>query len=189
MGGGGGYVYAALSAVRDARGLDDEELLHGLLVAGGVGAIAFCRTEPTGEVIGCTGEAGVCGAMAAAGIAEMVGGEPQQVEDAASLALQAFTGMPCDPIPGGLVPAVPQPHHCGDLYGARVRRPGAGRPCAVLPFHEAIDVADAVGRALPPALLCTSRGGACATPSARRGAPPFAPGSTRVGLKIDRLGI
>ena len=77
MGGGGGYVYAALSAVRDARGLSDGDLLRGLLVAGGVGAIAFTRTEPTGEVLGCTGEAGICGAMAAAGIVEMVGGAPQ----------------------------------------------------------------------------------------------------------------
>ena len=39
---------------------------------------------------------------------------------------------------------------------------------AVLPLHEAIDVADAVGRALPPELLCTSDGGACAAPAARR---------------------
>jgi len=39
---------------------------------------------------------------------------------------------------------------------------------AVLPLHEAIDAADAVGRGLPPELLCTSRGGACATPTAAR---------------------
>jgi hypothetical protein len=39
---------------------------------------------------------------------------------------------------------------------------------AVLPFHEALDVADAIGRALPPEALCTSEGGACAAPAARR---------------------
>jgi hypothetical protein len=39
---------------------------------------------------------------------------------------------------------------------------------AVLPLHEALDVADAIGRALPADLLCTSRGGACATPTAAR---------------------
>ncbi len=137
MGGGGGYVYAALSAVRDARGLSDEDLLRGLFVAGGVGAIAFTRTEPTGEVLGCTGEAGMCGAMAAAGIAEMVGGTPQQVEDAASLALQAFTGMPCDPMPGGLcqpcrsriIAATCMAHVFADLALAG--------HAAVLPLHEA----------------------------------------------------
>jgi L-serine dehydratase len=163
---GGGYLYAALAPVREARGLSDDDLVRGLLVAGGVGAVAFSRTEPTGERIGCTGEAGICGAMAAAGIAEMAGATPLQVEHAASLALQAFTGLPCDPIPGGLC----QPCRsrvlaatcCAHVFADLAL---AGHD-AVLPFHEALDVADAVGRSLPAELLCTSRGGACATPTA-----------------------
>lgn len=167
MGSGGGYIYAALSAVRDARGLTDDDLVHGLFVAAGVGAIAFTRTDPTGEVIGCTGEAGVCGAMAAAAIVEMVGGTAAQAENAASLALQAFTGMPCDPMPGGLcqpcrsriLTATCMAHVFADLAMA-------GHD-AVLPLHEALDVADAVGRHLPADLLCTSRGGACAAPAAQ----------------------
>ena len=44
---------------------------------------------------------------------------------------------------------------------------------AVLPLHEAIDVADRNGRALPPELLCTSEGGCCAAPAAQaRGRVP-----------------
>jgi L-serine dehydratase len=168
MGGGGGYVYAALSAVQVARNLDDDDLLRGLLVAAGVAAIAFSRTEPTGEVVGCSGEAGVCGAMAAAGIVELVGGSPAQAEDAASLALQAFTGMPCDPMPGGLcqpcrsrvLAATCMAHVFADLALAGHE--------AVLPLHEALDVLDAVGRGLPRELLCTSKGGAAATPEGLR---------------------
>ena len=166
MGSGGGYVHAALWAVKESHGFDDDDLLRGLFVAAGVGAIAFSRTEPTGEVIGCTGECGICGAMAAAGIAEMAGGSPEQVENAASMHLQAFIGLPCDPIPGGIgqpcrsriIAAITTAHTFADLALA-------GRD-AVLPLHEVIDVADRVGRALPPELLCTSRGGACAAPSA-----------------------
>ena len=101
MGSGGGYVHAALWAVKEAHGFSDDDLLAGLFVAAGVGAIAFSRTEPTGEVTGCTGETGICGAMAAAGIAEMAGGTPEEAENAASLLLQAVIGMPCDPIAGG----------------------------------------------------------------------------------------
>jgi L-serine dehydratase len=168
MGGGGGYVYAALSAVQEARGLDDEAVLRGLFVAAGVGAIAYTRTEPTGEVIGCSGEAGICGAMAAAGIVEMAGGSPAAAEEAASLTLQAFTGMPCDPMPGGLsqpcrsriMAATCTAHVFADMALAGHQ--------AVLPLHEAMDVADAVGRALPPGLRCTSLGGACAAPTATR---------------------
>lgn len=167
MGGGGGYIYAALSAVQEARDLSDGDLLHGLFVAAGVGAIAYTRTVPTGEVIGCTGESGVCGAMAAAAIAHMVGGTPKAVEDAASLTLQAFTGLPCDPMPGGLsqpcrsriMAATCMAHVFADLAIAGHE--------AVLPVHEAIDVADGIGRALPPELLCTSEGGCCAAPAAQ----------------------
>jgi L-serine dehydratase len=132
-----------------------------------VGAIAYTRTEPTGEVLGCTGESGVCGAMAAAAIAEMVGGTPEAVENAASLALQAFMGLPCDPMPGGLsqpcrsriMAATCMAHVFADLALAGHE--------AVLPLHEAIDVADGIGRALPPELLCTSEGGCCAAPAAQ----------------------
>ncbi len=173
MGGGGGYVYAALSAVQEARDLTDDDLLRGLFVAAGVGAIAFTRTEPTGEVVGCSGEAGVCGAMAAAGIVEMVGGSPRQAEDAASLALQAFTGMPCDPIPGGLC----QPCRSRVLVATCMAHVFADLALAgheaVLPLHEALDVVDMVGRSLPRELLCTSEGGACATPEGRRRAADY----------------
>ncbi len=168
MGGGAGYIYAAMSAVQDARGLNEDDVLRGLFVAAGIGAIAYTRSAPTGEVTGCTGEAGTCGAMAAAAIVEMAGGSPEQVENAASLALQAFTGMPCDPMPGGIcqpcrsriLAATCMAHVFADLALAGHE--------AVLPLHEAIDVADAIGRGLPPELLCTSAGGACAAPAAQR---------------------
>jgi L-serine dehydratase len=167
MGGGGGYVYAALNAVQEDRGLSDDDLARGLFVAAGVGAIAYTRTEPTGEVLGCTGESGVCGAMAAAAIAEMVGGSPEAIENAASLALQAFMGLPCDPMPGGLsqpcrsriMAATCMAHVFADMALAGHE--------AVLPLHEAIDVADGIGRALPPGLLCTSEGGCCLAPAAQ----------------------
>jgi len=168
MGGGAGYIYAAVSAVQDARGLSDDDLLRGLFVAAGIGAISYTRSAPTGEVTGCTGEAGTCGAMAAAAIVEMAGGSPEQVENAASLALQAFTGMPCDPMPGGLC----QPCRSRILATTCMAHVFADMALAgheaVLPLHEAIDVADGIGRSLPPELLCTSAGGACAAPSAQR---------------------
>ena len=167
MGGGAGYIYAALSAVQEARGLTEDDLLRGLFIAAGVGAIAYTRTAPTGEVLGCTGESGVCGAMAAAAIAEMVGGTPETVETAASLALQAFMGLPCDPMPGGLsqpcrsriMAATCTAHVFADLALAGHE--------AVLPLHEALDVADRIGRALPPELKCTSEGGCCTAPAAQ----------------------
>ncbi len=173
MGSGGGYIYAALCAIKDAHGLSDDDVLRGLFIAAGIGAIAYTRTEPTGECIGCTGETGISGAMAAAAIVEMAGGTPDQVENAASLSLQAVIGLPCDPIPGGfgqpcrsrILTTTCMAHVFADLALS-------GRD-AVLPLHEAIDVADNVGRRLPPELLCTSRGGASVAPTALKQAVSF----------------
>jgi L-serine dehydratase len=173
MGSGGGYIYAALCAVQEARGFTEDDLLRGLFVAGGIGALAYTRTEPTGERTGCSGECGICGAMAAGAVAEMAGATPLQVENAASLALQAAMGSPCDPIAGGLG----QPCR-SRILSATVMSVVfadlaiAGRE-AVLPLHEAIDVLDAVGRQLPPELLCTSRGGCSVAPSAQRQAEAY----------------
>jgi len=167
MGGGGGYVYAALSAVQEDRDLGDDDLLRGLFVAAGIGAIAYTRTEPTGEVLGCTGEAGVCGAMAAAAIAELVGGSPETVENAASLALQAFMGLPCDPMPGGLGQPCRSRIMAATCTASVFADMALAGHEAVLPLHEAIDVADRIGRALPPELRCTSEGGCCAAPAAQ----------------------
>ena len=140
MGAGGGYIYAALWAVKEARGFSNDDLLRGLFIAAGIGAIAYTRTAPTGEITGCSGETGICGAMAAAAIAEMAGGTPEQVENAASLLLQAMIGIPCDPIAGGagqpcrsrVLVATCMAHVFADLALA-------GRD-AVLPLHEVIDV-------------------------------------------------
>jgi len=173
MGSGGGYVHAALWAAKEAHGFSDDDLLNGLFVAAGVGAIAFSRTEPTGEVTGCTGETGICGAMAAAGIVAMAGGAPEEAEHAASLLLQAVVGVPCDPIAGGagqpcrsrIINTTCMAHVFADLALA-------GRN-AILPLHEVIDIVDQVGRSLPPTLLCTGRGGASIAPAAQRKAIAF----------------
>lgn len=173
MGSGGGYVYAALYAVKHAHGFSDADLLRGLFIAAGVGAIAFTRSEPTGEVTGCTGEVGICGAMAAAAVAEMAGGTPEQVENAASLALQNATGMPCDPIPGGFGQPCRSRIIAATCMAAVFADLALSGRCAVLTLHEAIDVADALGRRLPSELLCTSLGGAAAAPAARQQALAF----------------
>lgn len=101
MGTGGGYLYSALAAVREARGFSRRKLIEGLIVAAGLGAIAFTHAHASGAS-GCVGESGVCCAMASGAITWMAGGKGEQVQHAASMALQANIGIPCDPIPGGL---------------------------------------------------------------------------------------
>ncbi|MDR2313818.1 MAG: L-serine ammonia-lyase, iron-sulfur-dependent, subunit alpha [Spirochaetaceae bacterium] len=101
MGTGGGYLFSALDAVREHYGYGHERLIQSLAVAAGLGALAFTHTNASGEV-GCVGESGICCAMAAGAVSWLCGGDGRTVENAASMALQANIGIPCDPISGGL---------------------------------------------------------------------------------------
>jgi L-serine dehydratase len=56
----------------------------------------------SGAEVGCQGEVGSACSMAAAGLAEVLGGTPAQVENAAEIAMEHNLGLTCDPV-GGLV--------------------------------------------------------------------------------------
>jgi L-serine dehydratase len=56
----------------------------------------------SGAEVGCQGEVGVACSMAAAGLAQVAGGTPEQVENAAEIGMEHNLGLTCDPI-GGLV--------------------------------------------------------------------------------------
>lgn len=173
MGTGGGFIFGVLSSVQETLDLSQETLIEGLFVAAGVGAICYTRSAPTGEVTGCTGECGCCSAMAAAAVAQMLGGTPEQVEAAASMALQASVGWPCDPIPGGKdMPCMARVLYVATMSIVYAQWALAGQD-PVLPFHEVLDVADTIGRGLSGDLLCTARGGHCAAPTAKKLACSF----------------
>jgi len=173
MGTGGGFIFGVLSSVQETLDLSQETLMNGLFVAAGVGAICYTRSAPTGEVTGCTGECGCCSAMAAAAVAQMLGGTPEQVEAAASMALQASVGWPCDPIPGGKdMPCMARVLYVATMSIVYAQWALAGQD-PVLPFHEVLDVADTIGRGLSGDLLCTARGGHCAAPTAKKLACSF----------------
>ncbi len=73
-----------------------------LLAAGAVGMLCKRNASISGAEVGCQGEVGSACAMAAAGLAEVLGGTPAQVENAAEIGLEHNLGLTCDPI-GGLV--------------------------------------------------------------------------------------
>jgi len=73
-----------------------------LLTSGGVGLLYKQRASISGAEMGCQGEVGVACSMAAAGLAAVWGGTPQQVANAAEIAMEHNLGLTCDPV-GGLV--------------------------------------------------------------------------------------
>ncbi|WP_060916017.1 L-serine ammonia-lyase [Microbacterium oleivorans] len=86
-----------------ARGRSREEIVVPyLLTAAAVGVLYKARASISGAEVGCQGEVGSASSMAAAGLAEVLGGTPRQVENAAEIAMEHNLGLTCDPI-GGLV--------------------------------------------------------------------------------------
>ncbi len=73
-----------------------------LLTAAAVGSLIKQNASISGAEVGCQGEVGSASAMAAGGLCALLGGTPEQVENAAEIALEHHLGMTCDPI-GGLV--------------------------------------------------------------------------------------
>ncbi len=90
------YAKTYLANVTDARVADF------LLTAGAVGKLFKENASISGAEVGCQGEVGSACAMAAAGLAGLMGGSPQQVENAAEIGMEHNLGLTCDPV-GGLV--------------------------------------------------------------------------------------
>lgn len=80
----------------------DDVAVRFLLTAGAIGSLYKERASISGAEVGCQGEVGSAASMAAGGLAEILGGTPAQVENAAEIAMEHSLGLTCDPI-GGLV--------------------------------------------------------------------------------------
>ncbi len=81
---------------------DQDGIRDFLLTSAAVGGIIKHNASISGAEVGCQGEVGSASAMAAAGLAAVMGGTAMQVENAAEIALEHHLGMTCDPV-GGLV--------------------------------------------------------------------------------------
>ncbi|MPQ92321.1 L-serine ammonia-lyase [Thioclava sp. JE_KL1] len=71
-----------------------------LLTAAAVGGLIKTNASISGAECGCQAEVGSAAAMAAAGLAAVLGGSPEQIENAAEIALEHHLGMTCDPVKG-----------------------------------------------------------------------------------------
>jgi L-serine dehydratase len=101
--GAAGIIPAVLHYYRRfIREASDDGVVTFLLTAGAIGAILKQTGSISGAEVGCQGEVGSACAMAAAGLTEVLGGSPAQVENAAEIGVEHHLGLTCDPV-GGLV--------------------------------------------------------------------------------------
>ncbi len=80
----------------------EDAVIEFLMTAAAIGILYKLNASISGAEVGCQGEIGVACSMAAAGLAALLGGSPEQVENAAEIGMEHNLGLTCDPI-GGLV--------------------------------------------------------------------------------------
>ncbi|CAH0351711.1 L-serine ammonia-lyase [Aquabacterium sp. CECT 9606] len=101
--GAAGIIPAVLHYyVRFVPGANDDGVKDFLLTAAAIGMLYKENASISGAEVGCQGEVGVACSMAAAGLCAVMGGTPEQVENAAEIGMEHHLGLTCDPV-GGLV--------------------------------------------------------------------------------------
>ncbi|MBA1201761.1 L-serine ammonia-lyase [Pseudomonas capeferrum] len=101
--GAAGIIPAVLHYyMRFTNGANEDGVVKFLLTAAAIGILYKENASISGAEVGCQGEVGVACSMAAGALCEVLGGTPQQVENAAEIGMEHNLGLTCDPI-GGLV--------------------------------------------------------------------------------------
>ncbi|MDO9524376.1 MAG: L-serine ammonia-lyase [Gemmobacter sp.] len=99
--GAAGVVPAVIRYYLDhVPGASEARIGDFLLTAAAIGGLCKHNASISGAECGCQAEVGSAAAMAAAGLAAVLGGSPMQVENAAEIALEHHLGMTCDPVKG-----------------------------------------------------------------------------------------
>ncbi len=163
-----GVLPAVLLPLCQRESLTQRQILEGLYVASGVGAVIAHRASIAGASGGCQAEIGTASAMAAGALTAIRGGDSDQICHAVAMALKNLLGLVCDPVAGLVeVPCVKR-----NVIGAVNAVSAADMALAGIesriPVDEVIDAMDQVGRRLPVEFRETALGGLAATPTGQR---------------------
>ena len=158
-----GVVPSVLYHMQTRYGFSDTRIIRALATCGLIGAVVKHNASVSGAEVGCQGEVGVACAMAAAAVAQLMGGSPSQIEYAAEMGLEHHLGLTCDPV-GGLVqiPCIER-----NAYAA-ARAMDAGIYALYtdgrhrVSFDQAVKVMKQTGHDLPSLYKETSEGGLAA---------------------------
>ncbi len=159
--GAAGIIPAVLHYyTRFVPGADDDSVVRFLLTAAAIGTLYKENASISGAEVGCQGEVGSACSMAAGALAEVLGGTPPQVENAAEIGIEHNLGLTCDPV-GGLVqiPCIERNAVASvkAITAARIALRGDGR--AMVSLDKAIKTMRDTGRDMKVKYKETARGG------------------------------
>ena len=160
-----GVLPAVFLSQEEEKHYPRDEMIKALYVCAGIGGIIAQRASVSGAAGGCQAEIGAASAMAAGGVAYLLGGDGETIAHAAAMAMKNLLGLACDPVAGLVeVPCVKRnvigavnALTSADLANAGIR--------SRIPPDEVFDAMRNVGRMLPEDLKETGKGGLAATPT------------------------
>lgn len=163
-----GVIPAVFLAYDELFQVGEDAIVEVLFLAAGIGAVIAENASIAGASGGCQAEIGSASAMAAAGLAQLQGGESEAVVNAMAFALKNMLGLTCDPVCGLVeVPCIKR-NSAGAVNAVTSAQMAlAGVKSAIDP-DEVIDSMRRIGNEMPCTLKETGEGGLAVTPSAVR---------------------
>ena len=161
-----GIVPSVILAVAQERKISQTKQVEALLTAGIIGLIISYKVRLAGAVAGCQAECGVASAMAAGAVTEMLGGNPNEVIQATTLALKNILGLTCDPVCGLVeVPCIKRNAFLG-VHALTASELALSGIESKIPADEVVDTLKITGQLMSPLLKETSLGGLAKTKTA-----------------------
>ena len=155
-----GVLPSVLYHMKTRYNFSDARIIRALATCGLIANVVKHNASVSGAEVGCQGEIGVACAMAAAAVAQLMGGSPSQIEYAAEMGLEHHLGLTCDPVLGLVqIPCIER-----NAYAA-ARAMDAGIYALytdgrhMVSFDQAVAVMKQTGHDLPSLYKETSEGG------------------------------
>lgn len=163
-----GVLPAVLVPLYEEERVSEDEAIHALYTAAGIGQVIASRAFIAGAAGGCQAEIGAASAMAAGALVFLQGGDEEQISHGAAMALKNLLGLVCDPVAGLVeVPCVKR-----NVIGAVNALSSADMALAGItsriPPDQVIDAMKEVGESMHVSLRETGEGGVANTPEARK---------------------
>ncbi len=163
-----GILPAALLTVMEAYQVQEHDAVMSLFTAAGFGMVIAKKASIAGAEGGCQAECGSASAMAAAALAEVMGGTPQMAGNACAIALKNILGLVCDPVAGLVeIPCIKR-NASGVTNAFTAADMALAGIESAIPPDEVIEAMKKIGDAMPNSLKETAEGGLAVTPTGKK---------------------
>jgi len=161
--GASGILPGTLVTLQEIHGIDDEQIIDGLLVGAGIALIIEEKASLAGAVGGCQAETGSAAAMASGAIVYCLGGSIDQIFNAVAVTIQCMLGLVCDPVAGLVeVPCVVRNASAAAIAFSSAQI-ALANVSAVIPVDECVEAMGEVGASMESRYKETAMGGLAAT--------------------------